>query len=108
MNRLLKVFQVLRIEAELGHVELQIGLVQQTHDDFFAEQGGQDGNANIQLAARAHLELDAAVLGEAALSNVKPAMTLRRETKAFLSRKGGLMISWSTPSMRKRTRKIFS
>ena len=30
VDRLLKIFQVLRIEAKLCHVELQVGLVQQT------------------------------------------------------------------------------
>ena len=36
------------------------------------------------------------------------AMILRREMMAALNLKGGAIISWSTPSMRKRTRIDFS
>ena len=71
MNRVLKIFQILRIEAELRHIKLQIGLVQQAHHDFFAEQSGQNRYADVQLAARTHLELDAAVLGKTALGDVE-------------------------------------
>src|ERR1700730_7436753 len=61
----------LRVETQLGHVELEVRLVEQTHDDFFADQAGADRDAEVHLAALAQLELDAAVLREAALGDVE-------------------------------------
>src|SRR4051812_19875303 len=61
----------LGIETELGHVELQVALVEESHDDLLAEERRADGDAEVHLASLAELELDAAVLREAALGDVQ-------------------------------------
>ena len=48
-NRLLELHQRLGLEAELGHVEPQVFLVEQPHDDLFAPQGGQRADAEVEL-----------------------------------------------------------
>jgi hypothetical protein len=59
------------LEPQLGHVELQVALVEETHDDLLAEQRGQDADAEVHLAVGADLQLDAAVLRQAALGDVE-------------------------------------
>ena len=39
-NGALEFRQGLRLEPELGHIQAQVFLVEQPHDNFFAEQGG--------------------------------------------------------------------
>ena len=58
------------LEAQLGHVELEVALVQEAQDHFLAEQGGKGGDPVIHLPA-AHLDLDAAVLGQPPLGDVQ-------------------------------------
>ncbi len=62
------------LEAELGQVELEHLLVEDTGDDLLPEQGRQGGDAHVDLFAVPVLELDPhldpAVLGEALLGDV--------------------------------------
>ena len=51
-------------------VEIARRAVEQAHDDAFAVERGQRGNAQIHFAAQ-HLDLDAAVLRQAALGDVQ-------------------------------------
>jgi len=60
-----------RLEAELGHVELQVRLVEQPKHDLLAEDRRQAGDAEVHLPAAGKLHLDAAVLGQAALGDVQ-------------------------------------
>jgi hypothetical protein len=64
-------FERLGLEAELGHVELQVRLVEQTHDDLLAEERRADAHAEVHLLAAAELDLDATVLRQAALGDVE-------------------------------------
>src|SRR5690606_32014685 len=50
VNGFLEDFERAGIKAKLGHVELQVALVEQTHNDFFAEQRGQNADAEVHLA----------------------------------------------------------
>ena len=59
------------LEAELGHVELQVRLVEEAHHDLLAEQRREHRDAEVHLPAAPHLELDAAVLREPALGDVE-------------------------------------
>ena len=62
-----------RLEAELGHVQLQLVLVQDADDDLLAVDGGQRGDAHVDdLLERGGVDLglDAAVLGQAPLGDV--------------------------------------
>ena len=73
-DRALELGQRLRLEAELGHVEQQVVLVEQTHDDLFAEQRRQGRNAEVELlllAVLAVLDLDAAVLRQPLFADVE-------------------------------------
>jgi hypothetical protein len=74
----LEVVEGLRVEAELRHVELEVRLVEEAHDDLLAPERGQHGDAEVHLLALAHLELDAAVLRQAALGDVERAHDLER------------------------------
>ena len=71
VDRLLEVVELRLLEAELGHVELQVRLVEETQHDLLAEERRQDGDAEVHLAAPPDLQLDAAVLGQAALGDVE-------------------------------------
>ena len=66
----------LLVEAELGHVELQVRLVEEAHDDLLAPERGQHAHAEVHLAPLAELELDAPVLRQAALGDVELAHDL--------------------------------
>ena len=71
VDGLFHLFQGLFLEAQLGHVQLQVGLVQQAQDYFFAEQGGQHRNPEVHGFVFADLHLDAAVLGQAPFGDVQ-------------------------------------
>ena len=58
----LKSLERLGLEAELGHVELQVPLVEEAQDDLLAEERRADRDAEVHLLAAAELELDAPVL----------------------------------------------
>ena len=60
---------VVRHEPELGQAERKVLLVEDTHDDRFAVAGRDGRDAQVQLAAL-HLDLDAAVLRDAALGKL--------------------------------------
>ena len=68
----LKSLERLGVEAELGHVELQVALVEEPQDDLLAEQrrAARETRKSISLPL-AELELDAAVLRQAALGDVE-------------------------------------
>ena len=73
-NRFLELDQRLRFEAELGHVEAQIFLVEQPEHDLLAPQRRQRGNAEVELlllAADLHLQHDAAVLRQPLFADVE-------------------------------------
>ena len=59
------------VEAEAAQVvEIAGGAIEQAHDDAFAVERGQRGDAEIDFAAE-DLDLDAAVLRQAALGDVQ-------------------------------------
>ncbi len=64
-------------EAELGHVELQGRLVQDSQNHLFAEQGWEHGYPELHLLAALDPELDPAVLGEPPLGDVEPGHDLQ-------------------------------
>src|SRR5437762_4613294 len=70
MDRLLELLERPRIEAEPGQVELQRILVEDAEDGLLAEDRGQHRHPEVDLA-RAVAQLDAAVLGQPALGDVK-------------------------------------
>src|SRR5262249_43399490 len=89
------------VEAKHGQVELERILVQDAHDGLLTEDRGQGGDAEVDLAL-VEAEFDAAVLGQPALRDVEARHDLHAGGV------GGVMISWRTPSTRKRTRNTFS
>jgi hypothetical protein len=95
-----EVLERLGVEAELRHVELQVALVEEPHDDLLAPDRRQDADAEVHLAPLAELELDAPVLREAALGDVERRHDLEAAAIAFFSLSGGVISSRSTPSMR--------
>ena len=69
-----KLGERLRLEAELGHVEHQLVLVEQPHDDLLAEQRRQARHAEVDLlrpAGVVEADLDAAVLRQPLLGDVQ-------------------------------------
>ncbi len=42
------------MHAQLGKVEAELRLVENAHDDFFAEDGGHGGDAQVDLTAVGH------------------------------------------------------
>ena len=80
-------------------------MVEQAEDDLLAEERRQHGDAEVHLGAVGQLQLDAAVLRQAALGDVELRHDLHaRGDGVRRARGGGCMTSYSTPSMRKRTR----
>ena len=71
-----------------------VRLVEETHDDLLAEQRRQDADAEVHLAVAADLELDAAVLRQAALGDVERGHDLeaRRDRVAQLERRPHLLL----------------
>ena len=65
-----------RLHAQLAELEFHGPLVQQAHDDSFAVDHGDHGDADIDLAS-AGAELDAAVLRQPPLGNVQPRHDLQ-------------------------------
>ena len=66
------------VEAQaLQIVEIAGGAVEQTHHDAFAVERGQSRNAQIDFAAQ-RLDLDAAVLRQAALGDIQLAPSASR------------------------------
>ena len=68
--RVLELLEAPGVEAELREVELQGVLVQDSHHRLLAEDGRQGGDAQVDLAGPV-AQLDAAVLGQAALGDVE-------------------------------------
>ena len=71
---LLEALEGVRLEAQLGHVEHELRLVQEPQDDLLAPEGGERGHAEVEVAAAVldlHLDLDPAVLGKALLRDVQ-------------------------------------
>src|SRR5207237_538833 len=59
------------LHADLAEVEFHRPLIQNTHDDDFAVDHGDHGNADVDLAA-VNFELHAAVLRQALFGDVQP------------------------------------
>jgi hypothetical protein len=57
-------------EAELGHVELEVALVEQAEDHLFAEERREGGDPVVHFPP-GHLDLDAPVLGQPPLGDVE-------------------------------------
>src|SRR5437867_8087214 len=73
-DRPLELDERLGLEPELRHVEHQVLLVQQAENDLLPEQGRKNRDAVVHLLVlppQLHLDLDAAVLGEALLGDVE-------------------------------------
>src|SRR5690606_29376885 len=49
VDGVLKYFQRSGIETKFGHVELEVALVEQTHNDFFAEKRWQNAYTKVHL-----------------------------------------------------------
>ena len=74
VDRVLEAAQRLLVEAELRHVELQLRLVEQPHDDLLAELRRDARDAQVEVARAlldAQPDLDAAVLRQALLGDVE-------------------------------------
>src|SRR6266478_1850496 len=87
----LKFFQRLRLEAELGHVQPEVFLVQQSHDDFFAVKGRHSRNAEVQFllfAVGLVLDHDTAVLRQALFRNVQLGHDLQAAGDGILQAQG--------------------
>ena len=93
MDRFLEVVELSLLEAQLGHVELQIALVEETQHDLLAEERRQHGNTKVHLAATAHLQLDASILRQRRSAMSSSLMILTRDVSAFFSFRGGFMTS---------------
>ena len=83
------------VHTQLLEREEHVRLVQETHDDALAEEHRDDAHAHVHLTA-AHLELDAAVLRDAALGDVEVGEDLdaaddRGLEPVHLGRHGGLL-----------------
>ena len=73
-DRRLELGQRFALESELRHVEHQLVLVEQTHDDFFAEKRRQAGDAEVdvlRLAVVLEADFDAAVLRQPLFGDVE-------------------------------------
>lgn len=69
----LEVFELGVKEAEFGHIQLEVGFVEKTHNGLFAKEGGQDGDAKVHLTAFPEFELDPTVLWQAAFGDIQVA-----------------------------------
>ena len=87
MDALHEVVQLLLLESELGHVELQVRLVEEPKYDLLAEQRREYGDPIVHLLIAAHLQLDATVLWQTSLCDVELRHDLdaRRERVAELA-----------------------
>src|SRR5690606_13918389 len=65
-----EIAQALFAEAHFGHVQVQVALVQYAHHHLFAVDGGKHAHAQIDFL-EAEVQLDAAVLRQAALGDVQ-------------------------------------
>ncbi len=72
----LEVGERFRLVPKLGHVQLQVALVQKTQNDLLAEEGREHRDTVVHVLAAAKLDLDAAVLRQAALGDVELAHDL--------------------------------
>src|SRR5262245_15490182 len=75
INELFEYFVGVFEHTDVGQVEHHTRLVQETHDDAFAVNHRDDRNANVDFVIF-HAHLDAAVLRQAFLGNVKPGHDL--------------------------------
>ena len=102
-------FLVVAQKSELGQTEHQARFVEHTHDDAFAVIGRDGRDAQIdRLAARSSPGCGRPAASRFSAMLIEPVMILSRLTMADCKRFGGACISWSTPSMRKRTRNFLS
>ena len=63
VDRINEVGQGLLLESQFGHVQLQVGLVQEPEHDLLTEKGGKDRYPEVDLGASPQFHLDPAVLG---------------------------------------------
>src|SRR5207302_1853076 len=90
-NIAFELLQRLRFKSELGHVQPEVFLVQQPHDDFFAVERGHSRNAEVQflfLAVGPVLDHDAAVLRETLFRNVQFSHDLQAAGDCVLQAQG--------------------
>ena len=112
IDGVLEPLQRLRVESELLHVELQVGLVEEPEHGLLAEERGQHRDAVVHLAALAELELDAAVLWQTTLGDVQLAhdletgqdgvLELLRRTNHFIEHAVGCDTERGSPSRKAR------
>ena len=89
----LKSVELLLLEAQLGHVELQVRLVEETQDDLLAEEGRQDRDPEVHLLAAPSFSLMRPSWGRRRSAMSSSDMILMREVSAFFSLSGGFMTS---------------
>src|SRR5437870_2920581 len=87
-DRLFEVLEGIGVEAELGEVELEGVFIEQAHDGFLPVDGGEGGDAEVDLVGVV-AELDAAVLGEAAFGDVEVGHDLDAGDEGGLEALGG-------------------
>ena len=78
------------LEAQLRHVELQVGLVEESEDDLLAPEHRQHADAEVHLLAAPELHLDATVLGQTPLRDVEVAHDLEAADDRVLQLDGRL------------------
>src|SRR5260370_14278213 len=75
IDQLPETAMVIGQHTDVGEVEDHARLVQKTHDNAFAMQHGNDGNAHVNFAGL-HAHFDTAVLRQTLLGNVEPGHDL--------------------------------
>ena len=94
-DRALEALERVRLEAQLGHVQHELRLVEQPQHDLLAPEGGQRGDAEVHVAAAVldlEADLDAAVLGQALLRDVQLGHDLDARGERVAA------ASWAAPS----------
>src|SRR6266404_6095899 len=90
-NIALKFLERLGFKSELGHVQPEVFLIQQAHDDLFAVQGRDGRNAEVEflfLAFSLVLDHDAAVLRQALFRDVQFGHDLQAAGDGILQAQG--------------------
>ena len=84
VNCTFEVSQNLFFESELGHVKLEVRLVQQPHNDLLTPQNRKDGHTKVHHLTPSHLHLDATILWQTTLCNIEVGHDLQtRDDRIF-------------------------
>jgi hypothetical protein len=99
VNGGLELLEGVGVQAELVDAGGEVGFVEHAQHDFFAVNGGHDGDAQVVILA-ADLDAHAPVLRQAALGDVQAAHDFEARGQRQLHLLGRRRASMSTPSTR--------